>query len=253
MFVLPTKPLIPIALGLAVCACDKELPSLGSDVARLVAQQQAGDVDAALAGRVRRRLGAKPAATLGDLLGDENVAVRVWAAQSLGMLGPACLPGIPALVRTLRHPDRQTADAALAALIQLGPHAIPALIDTLGSGDAALRERASRALLGMGAAAVEPLAAATGNENPAVRLEACAVLASMAQTASIGPGAVQPALPALITALGDRDSGVQTWAAIALGALGATAAPALPGLEALRDDADPNLRDAAARAIEMIK
>lgn len=61
-----------------------------------------------------------------------------------------------------------------------------------------------------------------------------------------------PALPALLTALGDSDSGVRAWAAQDISDMGAAAATAVPHLRAMLRSPDPGSRGSACSALGQI-
>lgn len=60
---------------------------------------------------------------------------------------------------------------------------------------------------------------------------------------------LRPALPALVLALQDSDSGVRAWAAQDIGDIGPAAATAVPRLRALLHSADPGSRSTACSAL----
>ena len=63
---------------------------------------------------------------------------------------------------------------------------------------------------------------------------------------------LRPALPALLAALQDSDSGVRTWAAQDISDIGSGAAMAVPGLRAMLHSPDPGSRGTACNALGAI-
>jgi HEAT repeat protein len=63
---------------------------------------------------------------------------------------------------------------------------------------------------------------------------------------------IRPALPALLTALRDSDSGVRAWAAQDLSDMGAAAGAAVPQLRAMLHSPDPGSRGTACNALGVI-
>lgn len=156
---------------------------------------------------------------LGAALGNDDPYVRSFAAWSLGGLGPAAAPALPALVEAYRREEREGRGAAVAALAALGPLAAPALRDLIeGLGNPANHRRwnTARALGRLGAAA-------------------------------------KPAVPALVRALSDRNEHVRLYVAQALGRLGVDAAEAVPALQAAARDEDANVRREAQNALRKIR
>jgi hypothetical protein len=76
-------------------------------------------------------------------------------------------------------------------------------------------------------------------------------LTSAFELLQLGPKA-EPALPALVEALSDRDEGVRMLAATALGAIGPRAAGAVEALRKTLNDPDPDVSAAARLALEQI-
>gem|GEM_PF-1893355 len=166
------------------------------------------------------KLGAEGGPAVGALaaaLRDDQVALRLRAAQALGAIGPAARSAAPALAARVGDEREDEAVRAFAtqALGRLGPQAAPALVRILRRAEPHLRELAARAL------------AATGAPPEQI-------------------------VPALTAALHDEDPWVAIAAASTLGALGG-AAETITRLTSLRDDADPEVSEAAGRILDAIE
>jgi HEAT repeat protein len=171
-------------------------------------------------------------------------------------------PAAPALIRSLRSPDREVRHAGVAALYEIGPAAGPAavapLIATLQDPDADIRVTAANALGVIGSwtyedhpdhgegaraaqAALQPLAALIRDARQPrnVRFAAAMSLSQMLVDARV--------VPALIIALGDADVDVRVYVCQALER--AKARPAVPALEARLFDRAPKVQVAAAGAL----
>ena len=133
---------------------------------------------------------------------------RVIAAERLGDLGPAAAEAIPALTRTARAAYRESFEgdaegsragrhlynAALDALVGIGPKAVPALIELLPDekGDRSGRIIRDLRSLGKDAAPAAPaLAKLLADEDQDYRVMVAGILEA------IGPGA-EPAIPDLV-------------------------------------------------------
>jgi len=154
---------------------------------------------------------------LTDALASDDPYVRGFAAWSLGNLGSAAGPAVPALVAAL---DREKTEATvIGALARIGPAAAPAvprLVETLHSDDVDRRWRAARTLGRIG----EPARSAT---------------------------------PDLIAALSDDvDAGVRRHAARALGRVAATDGPGPAALQRATGDRNAQVRNEARRALERL-
>jgi len=152
-------------------------------------------------------------------LRSDDPYVRSFAAYSLGGLGAAAAPALPALIEAYRREEGEGRGAAVGALGALGPLAAPALPDLVrGLANPANHRRwsAARALGRLGAAA-------------------------------------KPAVPALISALSDPNPHVRVYVAQALGRLGVEAAEAVPALQAATKDGDANVRREAQGALRKIR
>ena len=135
--------------------------------------------------------------------------VRMAAARSLGIIGPAARAAVPALVGALRDQETGVRWEAATALGRIGKDSVPALLEAVWDRDVKVRHTATYAL------------------------------------GAVGPAA-SAAVPVLIHALQDPDAGVRTSAASSLSGIGAPALPALMDLYARASGAE---REAAARIV----
>jgi len=196
-----------------------------------------------------RRIGAPAIPLLVELLRDQELSFRRFAADALIDLPPDTEWSQPALRRALRDEDDTVAGDAARALGALRARAAPsvaALVRTLSHEDGYVRVYAAEALASIGpraGIAAKDLARALGDPIPGVRWAAAEALAS------IGPAA-ESAVPQLIEALTDEFLYVRICAAGALGSLGPKAHMAADALRRAADD--PALRDEAEWALNRI-
>ncbi len=200
-------------------------------------------------------------------------------------LGPAAVPSLlRAMAEQTAKENRITprSEAAQRKLLGIGEAGVPRLIAALSDPDWAMRESAARILgqLGRGAeAARDPLARLLKDPDPQVRSAAATAVLDVSPTTrfdvpilidivegaldldrnqavialeALGPQAT-PAVPALTKALSANFWAVRKNAARALSKFGQAATPAIPALEAMAKDRDPDLRTAAADALDRIR
>jgi HEAT repeat protein len=174
----------------------------------------------------------------------------------------AAAPAVPALIRSLRSPDKEVRQAGLAVLYEMGvvagPEAVAPLISMLKDPEVDIRATAANALGALGSwiyednpdhseepraarAALQPLAALIlDRRQPSkVRIAAASSLSQMLVDARV--------VPALITALGDPDSDVREHVCHALER--GRARTAVPALEARLGDRAVKVQVAAAGAL----
>lgn len=145
------------------------------------------------------------------------------------------------LVRRFAHPDPLVSEKAWEAVVALGDAAEPALIEGLSAADPTVAEFCAGALGGRSSkAALEPLMKALKNW-PVRRYVAAWALGEIGDPRAI---------PALVSALGDRDVEVRKYAARSLTKFGKEATDAL--LKAL-DDPSEQTRRYAVRALGEIQ
>lgn len=196
-----------------------------------------------------RRIGPPAIPLLLELLRDEQVAFRRFAADAFIDLTPDTVSIQPALRRALRDEDSMVAGDAARALGALHEKASPsvrALVQALSHDEPHVRIYTAEALASIGPnaqAATTDLARALRDPVPGVRWAAGEALAS------IGPAA-QSAVPQLIEALKDEFLYVRICAIEALGSIGPKAETARDALKAVASD--PVLRYAVEWALNRI-
>jgi len=124
--------------------------------------------------------------------GDESSLVRRRAVRALGCLG-SCEDALPALVAATDDPDPGVSLQAAATLGDLGAAAapaVPALMALLWTGDVRVRAVIGVALARIGEAAVPALAQSLRHPSVDVRLKATQILAKIGPEANL-------AIPAL--------------------------------------------------------
>lgn len=180
-----------------------------------------------------------------DLQGEDEKQ-RQAAVSAVIRLGPAARSAANALVDLLR--DRLLKESEIIAFGDNWVGAIPGLVNLLKDPDADCRKRALLALGQIGPtaeSAVRPLIAALSDRDSDVRLGAAQVLER------IGPQAAE-AVPALIAGLHELSARLRRQSAVALGTIGETAKEARrPLLECLLDP-DELVRYAAALSLGRI-
>jgi HEAT repeat protein len=194
---------------------------------------------------------------LRQALGDENIQVRLYAAQILWYLDPEKDTAemiVPVLGKLLKAKDNGFRADAAVTLVNIGPRAgaaVDDLIDALKdpSNDPDQRGRCAFALASIGpeaAPAVKVLAELVRTGGGALSEHAAYALQR------IGPKAVG-AVPELAVALKDRNLQLRGRAALALAAVGEGAKPALPALAAaLEANDDPNIRILLAQTLWLV-
>lgn len=184
-------------------------------------------------------IGPGAAAVTPDLIGllrDADETVRIRAAEALGKVGEDEEATVPALVTLLEDPSPQVKDAAaraLGALKKGAAAAVPALVPLLQDREESVRQAAAEAIGRIGTLTEEAAANVAGglaSPDTLVRAQTAEALGT------IGAGA-EEAAPALVEAMADGNDQVRARAAEALGKIGETAADvAVPSLvRALRD------------------
>jgi HEAT repeat protein len=191
-----------------------------------------------------------------SLLRDPDVQIRRSAATALEQLEEKAAPAMPGLVMALRDPDRIVRWASAKTLGFMPPDKAESVILPLAQllSDPILHVRMQAALsleaLGSVAqAAVPALAKSLTNKSGDIEARLAAMYALM----KIGPAHLQPALPALIGLLSDRDPRVVRTACQVLAEIGPPAEPAIGELRRLIGHEDAEVRLAAAKAILSIQ
>jgi HEAT repeat protein len=191
----------------------------------------------------------RAASELARVLDDPAVDLRRAAAEALGSLQGAeeVLPG---LLDALHDPDEDVRKAAAWALGQVhDPAAVPGLLDALHGDDLSVRDIVAWSL-GEIAGLVEDadlLADVAAGLTVALDDEASSVRTNAAW--ALGTIQAADAVPRLLEALLDEDTGVRWAAAEALEEIGEAAVPCL--LEILDETADER-REMAAGVLERI-
>jgi HEAT repeat protein len=165
------------------------------------------------------------------LVKDSSKEVRIKAARSLGMHGPAAAVAVPALRRVLKEKDTDIRDYAVNVLRSIGPGAkiaVPDLVEMLQdkNNDQRLRECAGFALGDIGpdakAAVPELLELLSSGDEQTKQM-------TLYPLGKIGDAA---AIPALLSILEDKNQPVvlRAGAAASLGHIGPKAKAAIPAL-----------------------
>lgn len=182
------------------------------------------------------------------LLNDEKPHIREVAVQTLGNLGEVSIGSLPALLALAG--DRNLSQAAMKAVVAIGPKSVPHLIK-------ALQERRDlapvcRALGEIGEPSAAPyLLEVLDDASFEVRAAACKALGEIGASADT----VVPALAAALRSTGNQGDAPDTVslrvaACQALGQFGPQTAAAKESLEAALDDPDASVREAARAALD---
>ncbi len=175
---------------------------------------------------------------------------------------PSAAPAVDALLGVVQHPDPYTRRHAIVALGRIGPLAAKAVgalqqrVDDMAERDD-VREAASEALYEVNLAAIENGALAQASQEirdlsrrlrGSDQFEAVAAAKTLAHK---GPEALL-AVPSLALALQHANKWVRVEAALALGEMGHDAKVVRPALEQAIADQEPEVREAARKALEKI-
>ena len=176
-----------------------------------------------------------------------SYGMRLSANRAIALLGANAAPIIPQLIVLLA--DKDAGLDAAGALGSIGKDAIPALTEKLTNPDKQMRSMAAasfaRMKAGEAAGSLDALIKGLQDEDPTTR-------GWMAK--GIGQSRAKPeiAIPALIAALEDKETGVVAQAAGALGLYGPQAKDALPKLRTLSKVRNEELSGAAQGAVALI-
>lgn len=253
--------LAAVALAPGAARADEADDKLAGDlasVARDFRQPLAARVAAA---RALGKLGPRAAPAVPDLVGivdrlrgDELEPLQEAVVETLGLIGSAARPALPALARAAaRTTDIELARKKAVDQILNAPDSanVDALAVQLASRDPSLRVRAAKALADLGPAArgAAPalVVALADPDNDARR-------AAIAAYRAVLPGTKPPPefVRAIAVDLKDSDPTVRLLAARTLGRLGSAASAAAPDLDALRADIDNDVRRAALDALARV-
>ena len=191
------------------------------------------------------------AAALVKAAGDDELDVRVAAADALGRLDPLPPNALDTLVKMAKTDAKNGPRvAALRALAAAGPRALAAKpdLDAMAAGPQpglALWAQVARAAVDGNLASATP-AITTGLTDRNVQVRAAA-----SETLLLIPARAED-LPSLLKLLKDANGSTRAAAATGLGRLGGRAKEAEPQLVRQLDDTDPEVRVAAAEAIGAI-
>jgi HEAT repeat protein len=189
---------------------------------------------------------------LSSVLGDQKEEVREGAARALGNLADKAKSASASLKEyALRSTANERVSGALA-LYKTDPHdplSVRLLIAELSEGHGRIRAAAAHALDecgrdGKANAAVPALRSALQDRDRAVRLAAANALSAIASV---------DAVPDLVKGLDDEESVVRSAMARALASMGARATAAVPALQRALNDQNQIVREDAKRALGMIK
>ena len=184
------------------------------------------------------------APTLIKLLADPREEMRVWAADSLGKLGPEAKQGVPALTGLLSDmcPSvRQTAATALGQLGHTAMAATPPLTALLRDQTMAVRNAATAALIQIAHEAREIEQKANSQD-----------AAQKAKLQELAKKVVAQVVPEAVALLDDPCWEIRRNAADVLGGIGPSAQEAIPALTNRLADQDPMVRISAAAALTSV-
>ena len=188
-------------------------------------------------------------------------AGRLGALAALVILGTSATPSLAAHPRAA-HADAAHADALVQKLRELplplrpirqgatSPQATPAPLPAIEER----RQKVYEELHALGPASVPALARALRDPDPEMRRNVAVALDVVGGGWWYFPDGdpkldLRPALPALVTALGDSDPGVRAWVSQDISDVGAAAAAAVPRLRAMLHSPDAESRGSACGAL----
>ena len=183
--------------------------------------------------------------------------VRPKVAIILGRIGPEAKAAVPALVEALNDENTVTRQEVLFALASIGPEAkaaVPAIVGALQDPDMDVRYGACFALGKIGPAALEAKPELQKKLDSADQFLALSAAWALAQIDAACPQTAPKSVPLLIKALDSPELMVRLEAISALGCVGPLAKQAIDPLKKLAtEDDEPQVREAAAKALEAIK
>jgi HEAT repeat protein len=175
------------------------------------------------------RIGAGSSGVLIAALKAEMPIVRWRAARALGMLGPAAVTAVPALIDAIEDEDVYVRKDAVRALARIGPEGAPAAFQAFNGDDLFLKDDAVWAL-GLVVndldGAIDLLISTLMSEDLGLRMAAAQALGNA------GDKGVAP----LIEALKEDDADLRLIIIESLGHIGSPAAAAVPALVNLWGD-----------------
>jgi HEAT repeat protein len=196
---------------------------------------------------------------LRENLKSDQVNLRIDAARSLGVIGPAAKAAVPELISALRDSDVEVRMAAVFTLGEIGPAAADAVEPLMRVVNDYERDRGTATM------AIDAL----GRIGPAARrvipdfiamLRAprhypwTNVAMALCRIGPEGRAEASSTVPALIEMLAtDKWAPNRRFAAEVLSAIGPAARQAIPALKAATDDSDPQVRHAAQDAVMFLE
>jgi HEAT repeat protein len=199
------------------------------------------------------KAGPKFAAEIGAKFSDEKS--REGAVKTLGRMGAAAKDAVPAIAAALKTAPAPFKRELLFALAMIGPDSASALSEVtaaLKDPSPEVQRPAIYALGKMGAAAKEAVPAIQENLKNGDPLMKMVCVWALLQIQGKDPALVAMAMPMLLNALNSDFELRRLEAVRTLGTLGPVAAPALDKLKELSETDNPEIRKAAAEAIEKI-
>lgn len=183
---------------------------------------------------------------LSKMIADKSEVVRSAVAESLGKTGDK--RAVQILIPVLKNdPDPLVQQEAAASLGKLAsPQAFEPLVQALEHTHPSVSSTAASALGELGDTRAVPalIAVMTNTERPAAtREQAAGALGKLGDTRAVAP---------LITVLSDTNDRLRWYAAMALGKLG-DAAAVKPLCQILTTDGTPNVREAAAMSLGILR
>lgn len=208
-----------------------------------------------------------------NTLHDRSPEVVLFAAQSLGEIGPPAAPAVPELLNLLENDCSATRNVAAIALAEIGmgvDQAVPVMIEDLALPDESSRYEAALALGYMGQAAqpaIPALKTLLKDQSWNVQQEACRTLRDIGTSeakdalkeypescnsrANLKIGAEQ-AVTMLIEDLSLPKESSRLSAIHSLGLKGLTAQAAMPALKGLLKDQSLHVQQEACNALHLI-
>jgi HEAT repeat protein len=181
--------------------------------------------------------------------GETNEEIRFEAIDALANCRKGSVRAIPCLSRCIKE-GGEIARIATRALAYIGPQSVPTLIKALQDpklGTLRQEVAVSLGIIGPDARqAVPALIDAMKDEDTGLRVQVCGALKK------VGPSAYK-AVPALAKTLSDSSASVRRCAAEALGSIGFSSRTALTALRIAANDADSGVAKAAKTAIQEIE
>lgn len=200
-----------------------------------------------LAGDALAAIGPAAVPSLIDALGSTSQDARLWAADTLGRIGPAATAAVPQLDRFVQKYGAVESTSAVEALGKIGPAAAPA-IPTLHAAYDALKpdDDPSTLLVALSLVGAPPspgLIRRLDDAEPGRRIEAAYLLSEF------GPKA-RSAVPRLEAALKDPSAQVRVQAAAALARIEPVSGGVLPTLIKALDSTDVEVLSAAIDGLD---